>query len=161
MVLAPNTGPQSCLKEPIDPPKMTGNLKLQPRVLQGGFCRQKHRHRNTDSKIGPGGRKSGRKPKENDQQPRKPKETQGRFQTVSNTGPLAGDADEVADRSLRGHASPPTLWPAGDGAPGGRTAAAHMYSSDTLPGGHPPLEDAVQARAPPVARCRRKGDAMS
>ena len=47
------------------------------RWLQGGFCRQKHRHRNGDSKIGPGGRKPGRKPKENDPKQRKPTETQG------------------------------------------------------------------------------------
>ncbi len=45
--------------------------------LQGGFCRQKHSHRNTDSKIGPGGRKPSRKPKEKYQKPRKPTETQG------------------------------------------------------------------------------------
>ena len=36
--------------------------------LQGGFCRLKHRHRNTDPKIGPGGRDSrpgaqGKRPK--------------------------------------------------------------------------------------------------
>ncbi len=46
-------------------------------VIQGGFCQQKHRHKNTDSQIGPGGRKTGREPTENDQKPRKPTETQG------------------------------------------------------------------------------------
>ncbi len=45
--------------------------------VQGGFCRQKHSHRNTDSKIDLGGRQTGRGPKRNDQTPRKPTETQG------------------------------------------------------------------------------------
>ncbi len=40
--------------------------------MQGGFCRQKHSHKNID----PGG-KAGRAPKNNDQKPRKPTETQG------------------------------------------------------------------------------------
>jgi hypothetical protein len=39
--------------------------------LQGGF-RQKHRHKNADSKIGPRGWKPGRKPQENDQKSEKP-----------------------------------------------------------------------------------------
>ena len=36
------------------------------------FCRQKHSHRIADSKISPGDRKPGRKPKGNHQTPRKP-----------------------------------------------------------------------------------------
>jgi hypothetical protein len=32
----------------------------------GGFCQQKHSHRNKDSKTGPGGRKTGRERKETD-----------------------------------------------------------------------------------------------
>ena len=53
-----------------------GYLLIFPKI-QGGFCRQKHSHRNTDPKIGPQGRKPGRKPQENDRRPRKPTETQG------------------------------------------------------------------------------------
>ncbi len=35
---------------------MVANLLGKPVLgLQGGFCQQKHHHRNTDSKIGPGG----------------------------------------------------------------------------------------------------------
>jgi hypothetical protein len=35
-----------------------GSPRIKPRreTLQGGFCQQKHRHRNTDPKIGPGGK---------------------------------------------------------------------------------------------------------
>ena len=51
-------------------------------ILQGGFCRQKHRHMITDPKIRQGGRKAGREPKEHDQKPRKPEGTQGRFGTL-------------------------------------------------------------------------------
>ena len=49
-----------------------GSPRIKPRreTLQGGFCQQKHRHRNTDPKIGPGGN-TARKPKEN--RPQSPK----------------------------------------------------------------------------------------
>ncbi len=81
---------------------------IEERFIQGGFCRQKHSHRNTDSKIGPGGRKAGRESKTNNQKPRKPTETQGRFQTLSDAGPLTGDADEGAGRMLNDLPGPVT-----------------------------------------------------
>jgi hypothetical protein len=45
--------------------------------IQGDFCRQKHSHKNADPKMGPGGRKPGRKPKDDVQKYRKPTEPQG------------------------------------------------------------------------------------
>ncbi len=46
------------------------------RDLQGGFCRQrlKHNHRNTDSKIGPGGQEN--RPGTPGKRPTNPKDTQ-------------------------------------------------------------------------------------
>ncbi len=40
--------------------------------IQGGFCRHKHSHKITDSKIRPGSGEPGRKSKENDQNPENP-----------------------------------------------------------------------------------------
>jgi hypothetical protein len=53
--------------------------EIEHQYLQGGFCRQKqkHPHRSTDSKIGPGGRKPGR-------------ETQGKLPNTKNTVLPAG-----------------------------------------------------------------------
>ncbi len=49
-------GPKTrALIGPNDPQTTTGNPKIQPHGLQGGFCRRRHRHKNTDPKIGPGG----------------------------------------------------------------------------------------------------------
>ncbi len=41
-------------------------------AIQGGFCRQKHSHRNTYSKIGPRGQETRPEPRENGPEPRKP-----------------------------------------------------------------------------------------
>jgi hypothetical protein len=49
------------------------------RLMQGGFCRHKHRHKSTDPKIGPEGRKAGQDPQENGQKQRKPTDTQGPY----------------------------------------------------------------------------------
>ncbi len=45
-----------------------GHARHALKTLQGGLCRQKHSHRNTDSKIGPGGQETrpetqGKRPK--------------------------------------------------------------------------------------------------
>ncbi len=45
--------------------------------LQGGFCRQKHRHRNTDPQIGPGGYETRPETQGNRPKTPKPTETQG------------------------------------------------------------------------------------
>ncbi len=47
------------------------------KATQGGLCRQEHRNRNADPKIGREGRKAGRDPKDNYEQHRKPTKTQG------------------------------------------------------------------------------------
>ena len=50
---------------------------VQCEKLLGGYRRHKHRDRNAGSKISREGKDTGRKPKANYQQPRKPLETQG------------------------------------------------------------------------------------
>ncbi len=62
-----------CLQQP----RRRHAMNMQSLVLQGGFCRQKHSHRNADSKTDPGGRKPGRGPTEIEQNPQTPTGTQG------------------------------------------------------------------------------------
>jgi hypothetical protein len=63
---------------PIDFGPVSGCFAHDPKLLQAGFCRLKHRHRNADPEIGPGGgRKPDQKPQKNYQITQKPDETQG------------------------------------------------------------------------------------
>ncbi len=68
------------------------------KVLQGGLCQQKHRHRNADSKIGPGGQEN--RP---ETQEKRPKTTK----TERNSGTLPRPKGFLYQRPYR----TPGSWP--------------------------------------------------